>query len=133
MTPTDKPTKVGGLLPCPFCGGDAQLSDGECGIRGMPMNWRNPRCTRCGCDLGYSHHIDAAERWNRRAYAQANVQALEARLVALEKDAARYQWLQRNWQFDAHADIRIETDVDGLDDTDKLGAAIDAALLESKP
>lgn len=59
------------LKPCPFCGGDAVLRDGECGIRGMPMTWRNPQCTRCGCDLGYCHHLEAVERWNRRALSHA--------------------------------------------------------------
>jgi hypothetical protein len=61
MTPTDKPTQVGGLLPLPD-------------FLGMSVREIEAACT---------------------AYAQANVQAerekfsqLEARLVALEKDAA---------------------------------------------
>jgi len=65
------------LKPCPFCGGDAVLRDGECGIRGMPMTWRNPQCTRCGCDLGYCHHLEAVERWNRRALSHAAGQDVE--------------------------------------------------------
>lgn len=56
------------LLPCPFCGGEAYLSDAEAGTGGLSNRARNPRCWQCGVDLGYCDTaVEAAAAWNRRA------------------------------------------------------------------
>ena len=56
------------LLSCPFCGGEAHLSDAEAGDGGLPRSARNPRCRECGADLGYCNTPqDAITAWNRRA------------------------------------------------------------------
>ena len=51
------------LKPCPFCGGEAKLAEGELG------QWI-VRCTKCPCDVGrywFSRKADAKKAWNRRA------------------------------------------------------------------
>lgn len=50
MTHTDK-----GLLPCPFCGGEARMHGASY------MTKKFPACTQCGAERG------SAEDWNRRA------------------------------------------------------------------
>lgn len=79
MTPTDKPTQVGGLLPCP-CGAGASINI----LFDDPEVWEG-HCDDPSCSWGMTHlgtKAEATSRWNRRA----NVQALEARLVKLEKE-----------------------------------------------
>jgi hypothetical protein len=72
MTPTDKPTQVGGLFVSDAI--ERLFSDAyACGLNGDPFDMLKARAI-----------VNEAAA----AYAQANVQALEARLVALEKDAA---------------------------------------------
>lgn len=65
------------LLPCPFCGGEPRLSDGECGHNGMPRNYRNPMCTRCYVSFGYAPKDEAIAMWNRRVPALAQAQTNE--------------------------------------------------------
>lgn len=56
------------LLGCPFCGGEAALSDAESGSNGLSRAARNPRCKACGADLGYCETSrEAIAAWNRRA------------------------------------------------------------------
>src|SRR5690554_5397828 len=43
------------LLPCPFCGGEAHLFDG---------NW--VECTKCGCQTPETFEEVAISAWNRR-------------------------------------------------------------------
>lgn len=63
MTNTTKPE----LKPCPFCGGEATLADGEAGTDGLSIKARNPRCRSCGVDMGYcSDSITATIAWNTR-------------------------------------------------------------------
>lgn len=70
------------LKPCPFCGGEARLSDAESGVDGMGRLARNPRCYKCGADLGYCSDAGAATKaWNRRPAEDAK----DARIAELEK------------------------------------------------
>jgi len=51
------------LKPCPFCGGEAELTEWEFGY------WI-VKCTKCPCDLGrywFRRKADAKKTWNRRA------------------------------------------------------------------
>ncbi len=79
------------LLPCPFCGADAELdthqgyrsiSDGRIGNRVVVY------CTKCDADMGTCvedvpdiHPNEVIERWNRRA----DTSALAARLRSMEE------------------------------------------------
>ena len=79
------------LLPCPFCGGKAYLSDAEAGTGGLSNRARNPRCWQCGVDLGYCDTaVEAAAAWNRRASqaAPAPSDALREALERLEAKAS---------------------------------------------
>lgn len=58
----------------------------------------------------------------------SEIARLRAEADALRVDAERYRWLIRNWQFDKDSPISLHFDLDGLDDTDKAAAAIDAAM-----
>lgn len=58
------------LLPCPFCGGEAEI---HAGIRVAGEVWAGYAvCTECGAEAGYVGGIDRdvtaeiAEKWNRR-------------------------------------------------------------------
>lgn len=49
-----------GLRPCPFCGGDAYVSDD-----GVAMYMGH--CAECNAELGwFASEETAIERWNRR-------------------------------------------------------------------
>jgi len=65
------------LLPCPFCGGEAEL-DTHQGYRSMSTGNIGNRvvvyCTKCDADMGTCvedvpdiHPNEVIERWNRRA------------------------------------------------------------------
>ena len=50
------------LSPCPFCGGRAELLDGE-----YANNFSSVRCTCCNARTGsYESNIEALRAWNRR-------------------------------------------------------------------
>ena len=50
-----------GLLPCPHCGGEAEVRDGSSTTPYI-------RCKSCGCRTGSSRDMDRLkETWNRRA------------------------------------------------------------------
>jgi Lar family restriction alleviation protein len=60
------------LLPCPFCGGDAELKDiGREGVYGHIEDWC-VACKKCGIHVyspserGKTNTKDAAKAWNRR-------------------------------------------------------------------
>jgi hypothetical protein len=150
MTPTDKPTQVGGLLPCPFCGDDNLGHKPDCymalcGLPDMPppavmeTAWNRrayaqvggllplPSPIRMGLNdvVPFDGYYTADQMY---AYAQANVQALEA----LEREAERYRWLR-----DVASRAQLETFADRRGTrlaADRVcDSGIDAALLESKP
>lgn len=65
------------LLPCPFCGGSANLIEypphshsyalvGAIGIADHPGSWA-AECQRCGCGLIYNTADEAITSWNRRS------------------------------------------------------------------
>lgn len=58
----------GGLLPCPFCAGEAWLNDYEAKYSDLPPKSRCPQCRLCGASLGYlTTPAKAIAAWNRRA------------------------------------------------------------------
>ena len=75
------------LLPCPFCGGEAEFSLGE---TGDGKEWHYIECTECeamGPRVQYADHNIAikdalAEAWNSRA-----IPAADARAEALKEAA----------------------------------------------
>lgn len=92
----------------------------------------------------YGRHVDAMTREDlhsksdiaiQLAWRDREIDRLRAELAAKSKDAEskdaeRYRWLIRNWQFDKEASVSLVFDLDGLDDTDKADAAIDSAMGE---
>ncbi len=67
MTPMTAPE----LLPCPFCGGEAEFIR-----RGTPRYSTLVRCTQCACFLESNENFDHGNDWNTRAdLAQAMVAA----------------------------------------------------------
>ena len=72
----------GGLLPCPFCAGEAWLNDYEAKYSDLPPKSRCPQCRLCGASLGYlTTPAKAIAAWNRRApapQAQPDARAVEA-------------------------------------------------------
>lgn len=54
------------LLPCPFCGGEAEL---VCDGFGVRIRCRNPRCRVNVHTIAYTskHEAEAIEAWNTRA------------------------------------------------------------------
>ena len=53
-----------GLLPCPFCGGEAEARDGSSTTPYI-------RCKSCGCRTGSSRDMDKLkDAWNRRDVAE---------------------------------------------------------------
>ena len=72
----------GGLLPCPWCGGEGWLNDYEARWGDMPPKSRCPQCRSCGANLGYRPTpAKAIAAWNRRSpapQAQPDARAVEA-------------------------------------------------------
>jgi hypothetical protein len=93
MTPTDKPTQVGGLLPLPelpeATAWTYRFIDLRPNASGTWGRWLF--ATEQPHRPVHPHEFEVEPLFTAsqmHTYAQANVQALEARLVALEKDAA---------------------------------------------
>src|SRR5688500_14468028 len=96
------------LKPCPFCGGDAYLSDFECGKDGMPINYRNPRCKRCGASLGYAALDNAITLWNHRVpVADGRGEGVEAREQIAVQYLARIFAAQRLREDGSYAGWKI--------------------------
>ena len=78
----------GGLLPCPWCGGEGWLNDYEARWGDMPPKSRCPQCRSCGANLGYRPTpAKAIAAWNRRSpapQAQPDARAVEALKAANE-------------------------------------------------
>lgn len=57
------------LLPCPFCGGEAEIKQTEYG-------WFYPACTNWSCSCNwceaYKTEAEAVEAWNTRAWTVAD-------------------------------------------------------------
>lgn len=53
------------LLPCPFCGGDAEIT--QYGDRGISTKYD---CLDCGCSLETGETFNHGARWNNRATPQ---------------------------------------------------------------
>ena len=98
MTTTPSPERQpadagGGLLPCPFCGGEGWLNDYEARWGDMPPKSRCPQCRSCGANLGYRPTpAKAIAAWNRRSpapQAQPDARAVEARPAEPTQSAAQ--------------------------------------------
>ena len=61
------------LLPCPFCGGAAELNEGRYDINAV---WHYVNCTVCEATACGPHHdstvANAISRWNTRLLTQAD-------------------------------------------------------------
>ena len=80
----------GGLLPCPWCGGEGWLNDYEARWGDMPPKSRCPQCRSCGANLGYRPTpAKAIAAWNRRSPTQSAAQTgeVERLRAALEQIA----------------------------------------------
>ena len=53
------------LRPCPFCGGEAELSDTAVQTKLGKKLW-SVECTECGVILDRESREDAFEAWNNR-------------------------------------------------------------------
>ena len=57
------------LLPCPFCGGEAQVQHQSRKLYGDVVDWYGVYCKKqfCGFVSGQSTEAEAIEAWNTRA------------------------------------------------------------------
>ena len=54
------------LLPCPFCGGEAEMGEDYSYWHGLLLSYK-PHCSKCGCNIGmFSDKTEAIEKWNTR-------------------------------------------------------------------
>jgi hypothetical protein len=67
MNTTNTDGAAGGLLPCPFCGGQAQMIEGDGGFSGRVQI----DCTVCRNATWWWGEAVAIRQWNRRATASA--------------------------------------------------------------
>ena len=55
-------SRVEKLLPCPFCGGEAEIEREGTGRQSCIVN-----CTQCGCSLSSGETFNSGSTWNQRA------------------------------------------------------------------
>ena len=58
------------LKPCPFCGGEAELSKSSGGD--WIVGCTNGKCLMCPWSFGFKTKKEAIESWNTRAYEEKN-------------------------------------------------------------
>ena len=105
MTDDAKKEREAVLLPCPFCGGEAEVEQ-----KGTTRQSHIISCTDCHCSLETNETFGAGALWNTR---QHQTDALKIALWHLER-------------------IRDVEDIDPVWAAMSALAAIDAALKESK-
>lgn len=80
-----------GLMPCPFCGGEAFVNDDPTGNGGKPHMSGNVglgrlwsvECDECGADAGFWQDRDVAiAAWNTRAYGEATTKGITEEMLA---------------------------------------------------
>jgi Lar family restriction alleviation protein len=72
------------LLPCPFCGGGAELLKGLCELDNYVM------CLKCGCKTKlYNTKESAIKAWNTRKPMERIVERLEEESVLSEEERER--------------------------------------------
>ena len=54
------------LLPCPFCGGEAQLERKDTGIQAWSCHCGNPDCYAGAVDVVHPNRDALIEAWNKR-------------------------------------------------------------------
>lgn len=94
------------ILPCPFCGGDAELDTGQTyrALNGQFGHRVVVYCTKCDADMGTCvedvpdiHPNEVIERWNCRAAPQGDGLA---ELRALSEKATPGVWSTGDWRDD---------------------------------
>ena len=81
----------GGLLPCPWCGGEGWLNDYEARWGDMPPKSRCPQCRSCGANLGYRPTpAKAIAAWNRRSPTQSAAQTGEVECEVCKRGEVRH-------------------------------------------
>ena len=58
------------LLPCPFCGGNAEIEQEGTGRQSCIV-----RCTNCGCSLESSESFNSGSSWNTRVLLQKTIKS----------------------------------------------------------
>ena len=66
------------LLPCPFCGGEASISNNAC-KKGDTWLW-SIECANCGAFMDDEYDFHVIDRWNTRKPMQEIVEILEEEL-----------------------------------------------------
>lgn len=65
------------LLPCPFCGGEAEIEEDYSYGYGLLFSYK-PHCSQCGCSIGlFSDKTEAITKWNTRKPMERIVRRLE--------------------------------------------------------
>lgn len=133
------------LLPCPFCGGEAEIE--RIGDRRVSTVYR---CCQCGCSLETGEEWGHGEHWNRRAALTAYTasqsepdDALEG-LRELSERATKGPWIAPNAQLfqlpvepldattddesvclaDFDMDTRVDHDSEGVANADLAARAV---------
>ena len=76
-----KMTKTPELLPCPFCGGEAEIDSVEHGDGPNRMSQTRIYCSNCYCETDWNTGTydfkDAIDIWNTRVYPEEVLRALD--------------------------------------------------------
>lgn len=72
------------LLPCPFCGGEAQVQHQSRELYGDAVDWYGVYCKKqfCGYVSGQSTEAEAIAAWNTRAEREKRLEELARSLYA---------------------------------------------------
>lgn len=98
------------LLPCPFCGGEAEVTTRDVEPQGDPWYGQNTQtfivCAKCGACLfdeyfhdGFTDEREAVAAWNRRSDAVPVVRCRECRHYAapvVARDTGLCLWADRD-------------------------------------
>ena len=92
------------MLPCPFCGGEAELTTRK--FRNGSDGYRY-RCSKCHATIGEwsggisGHPWTAVEKWNTRFYTEYGA------VPATEENMAKHGWYRRETCHDIRTDYKI--------------------------
>lgn len=113
-----------GLLPCPFCGGEAEFKP-------YKKDGLTIKCKSFGCVRRDQRVLRQSIDWLREAMAKdwntrTNPPPVDA---AAERDATRYRWLRTHFKFANDSTREIWFDGDTLvDEPSELDESIDVAI-----
>lgn len=106
MDNQESPSKE--LLPCPFCGGEAEIEQQGTGRISTIYS-----CLDCGCRLETGETWQVPSQWNQRKQLTTTQQALDSAVEALEK-------IQKTNDFHGFADFTALRALKKLKRTDSL-------------